>query len=224
MTTMPDYIEFDPDGDVALILLNRVGDLDAKGKDAQNTDQAENWAHLDINYPAVIQMRVSSGHLILVSPVFKRLLKGGFAECHTLTSAGTAEISLPDDDPQAMQILLNIIHGHTRKVPREIKFDTLTQISILIDKYCLHEVVEVFTDIWFDKLKCEIPEWFSEEKSMPWLCVSWVLRKADYFERITRVAMRESEGHLEVAMKIPLPIPESILSQYQFSNVSPSPL
>jgi BTB/POZ domain len=139
MTTMPDYIEFDPDGDVTLILLNRVGDPDAKGKDTQNTDQAENWAHLDINYPAVIQMRVSSGHLILVSPVFKRLLKGGFAECHTLTSAGTAEICLPDDNPEAMQILLNIIHGHTRKVPREIKFDTLTQISILIDKYSLHE-------------------------------------------------------------------------------------
>jgi BTB/POZ domain len=223
MTTMPDYIEFDPDGDVTLILLNRVGDPDAKGKDTQNTDQAENWAHLDINYPAVIQMRVSSGHLILVSPVFKRLLKGGFAECHTLTSAGTAEICLPDDNPEAMQILLNIIHGHTRKVPREIKFDTLTQISILIDKYSLHEVVEVFTDLWFDKLKYHVCGSFGEEL-MPWICVTWVLRKAEYFQRTTRTAMRESEGNLEGAMKIPLPIPERILSQYEFSTVSSSPL
>jgi BTB/POZ domain len=211
---MPDYIEFDPDGDVVLILLNKDESTvqDAEGKDPQSTDQAENSARPDNgSEPAVIQMRVSSGHLILVSPVFKRLLKGGFAESHTLSSAGAAEISLPEDDPQAMQILLDIIHGHTRKVPRQIKFDTLTQISILIDKYSLHEVAEVFTDMWFDKLRYYISERLSEDL-MPWICVSWVLRKPDYFKNATRVAMRASEGHLEGAMKIPLPIPEKILS------------
>jgi BTB/POZ domain len=215
MTTIPDYIEFDPDGDVVLILLgeDESAGQDAGANDSQSTDQSENSAHPgDDNEPAVIQMRVSSGHLILASPVFKRLLKGGFAESQSLGSAGTAEITLPDDDPPALQILLNIIHGHTRKVPRDIDFYTLTQIAILIDKYCLHEVAEVFTDMWFDELKQHIPGSFSEEL-MPWVCVSWILHKPLYFKKTTEIAMRESEGHLEGAMTIPLPIPEKILSQ-----------
>lgn len=43
-------------------------------------------------------------------------------------------------------ILLNIIHGHTRKVPWQR--DLHTQISILVDKYFFHEAVETFSDTW----------------------------------------------------------------------------
>lgn len=212
MTTMPDYIEFDPDGDVVLILLNRDEGQDAEDKDAQSIDQADNG-----NEPAVIQMRVSSGHLILVSPVFKRLLKGGFAESHSLNSASPAKITLPEDDPEALQILLNIIHGHMRKVPRDMKFGTLLQISILIDEYCLREVAELFTDMWFDQLKRHIPGFFREEL-MPWLCVSWVLQKPHHFNDITRFAMRESEGYREGATKSNSPIPNKVLGQHQFPH------
>ena len=215
MTSMPDYAEFDPDGDVVLLLRNRD---DNKGQDKEDTDSegisgAEVPADADEDtQPDEIQMRVSSSHLTLASSVFKRLLKGDFAESRSLNSTGTAEVSLPEDNPQALQILLNIIHGHAKKVPRAIDIGMLTHISILIDKYCLHEVTEIFTDMWFEKLKGDIPGSFTEDL-MSWLCVSWVLRKSKAFKDTTKIAMRESEGHLEGTTALDLPIPASILGQ-----------
>ena len=89
-------------------------------------------------------MRVSSRHLVLVFPVFKRLLKRGFAEGDSLSVTGTLEKELPDDDPKAFEIILNIIHGHVKKVPLKADIKLLTQICVLIDKYCFHEVAEIF--------------------------------------------------------------------------------
>lgn len=223
--TMADYVEFDPDGDVVLILRDKDESTgQAAGEShSKSTDQAEDPAHVDDGSEvAVVRMRVSSSHLILVSPFFRRLLKGPFAESNALSSAGTAEITLPEDDSQALHVLLNIIHGHTKKVPRAVNIGMLTQIAVLIDKYCLHEVAEVFTDMWFDKLREDIPQSFTEEL-MPWLCISWVLRKPKFFKDTTKIAMQESEGHLEGATKISLPIPAKVLGQYQSSHRFTSP-
>ncbi|KAF7507992.1 hypothetical protein GJ744_009889 [Endocarpon pusillum] len=217
MTSMPDYVEFDPDGDVVLLLRNRDSN---KGQDKDNTDSegtsgAEVPADVDGDaQPDGIQMRVSSSHLALASSIFKRLLKGGFAESLSLNSTGTAEVRLPEDNPQALQILLNIIHGHVKKVPRAMGIGMLTHIAILIDKYCLHEVTEIFTDMWFKKLKGDIPGSFAKDL-MSWLCVTWVLRKSKAFKDTTKIAMRESEGHLEGTTERDLPIPASILDSLE---------
>jgi hypothetical protein len=75
----------------------------------------------------------------LVSPVFRAMLQhGSFKEGHDLAK-GTAEVPLPDDKPAAFQILLDIIHHRFRLVPKEIDFDTATEIAILVDKYQVHE-------------------------------------------------------------------------------------
>lgn len=225
---MPDYVEFDPDGDVVLLLCNRDGNMgqEKENTDSEGTSGAGVPADADEDsrpgeipvdtdedtQPDKIQMRVSSSHLTLASPVFKRLLKGGFAESRSLDSTGTAEVPLPEDNPQALQILLNIIHGHVKKVPRAMGIGMLTHISILIDKYCLHEVTEIFTDMWFEKLKGDIPGSFTKDL-MCWLCVSWVLRKSEVFKGTTKIAMRESQGHLGGTTDLDLPIPTSVLGQ-----------
>lgn len=162
--------------------------------------------------PGGIQMRVSSKHLSLVSPVFARLMKGQFAESLSLRSAGTIEVPLPGDDPLALQIICNIIHGHFRKVPRKVDIGLLTQIAILIDKYALHEIAEMCTDMWFQKLEEEIPQTWNEEL-MPWLCVSWVLRKPKAYRQITRTAMQESQDKLENTVEFDLAIPRRVLGQ-----------
>jgi hypothetical protein len=89
------------------------------------------------------RMLVSSKHLILASPVFKVMLQDCFKEGQTLRSGGFLDLLLPDDDPAAFCILLDIIHGRNRKVPREIDMGLLAGITILVDKYQLQEVVEI---------------------------------------------------------------------------------
>jgi len=63
-----------------------------------------------------------------------------FKEGHDLAK-GTAEVPLPDDDPTAFQILLDIIHHRYRRVPKKLDLDTVAEIAILVDKYQVHEYV-----------------------------------------------------------------------------------
>lgn len=56
------------------------------------------------------------------------------------------EIPLPDDDPVAFGILLRILHAQNNFVPREVDLPLLTGISILVDKYQIHNAVGVFVE------------------------------------------------------------------------------
>jgi hypothetical protein len=73
-----------------------------------------------------------------------------------LSSTGAVEIELPDDDPQAFEILLNIIYSKLKQVPRGIDLNMLTRISILIDKYYFHKAAMFFTNMWFDAIEPQV--------------------------------------------------------------------
>lgn len=103
-------------------------------------------------------MRVSSKHLSIVLSYFKRMFQGDRPEGNTLRSTGSVQVPLPEDDPATLLILLGIIHGRTRKVPRLMDLKTLTRLAILVDYYNLHETVKMFLDMWIDGLKGELPQ------------------------------------------------------------------
>lgn len=63
---------------------------------------------------------VSSGLLANASRVFQRMLFGGFKEAKPIS--GPWIIKLPDDWPNAMIVLLNIVHGYNSKVPVDLRW------------------------------------------------------------------------------------------------------
>jgi len=73
--------------------------------------------------------------MILASPVFTAMLKVDYKEGSTLEQKGMVEIVLPDEEPDSFNILLNIIHGRTKKVPRRIDLVQLTKLSTLVGKH-----------------------------------------------------------------------------------------
>jgi hypothetical protein len=134
------------------------------------------------------------------------MLQRKFNESNVLRATGSVEIPLPDDDPDAFLILLNIIHGHIRKVPLRVDLPTLTQLAILVDKYDVHEAVEMFSNIWFDNLKHEIPQTFTDDIPS-WICICWVFAKPSEFKQTTRLALRQGRDELQPDG---LPIPSSV--------------
>lgn len=92
-----------------------------------------------------IRMRVSLQHLILASPVFQTMLDEPFKE-GTVCESGR-QIITRTWDAEAMTIILNIIHGRHREVPRSLSLETLAKFAIVVDYYEFHEVVELFVDI-----------------------------------------------------------------------------
>jgi hypothetical protein len=96
-----------------------------------------------------VQMLVSSKHLMSASTVFKAMLRAGaFQEGQTLNSTGRVSIPLPDDNPDAMKVLLDILHHRNRQVPKTVTLSLMTHLTILVDKYQMVEVLEAYQPIW----------------------------------------------------------------------------
>jgi hypothetical protein len=159
-----------------------------------------------------IHLLVSSKHLALASSVFAAMLYGGFKESIDLSSDGKISVPLPDDDVGAFTILLDIIHGRNRRVPRKMELSMLTKLSILVDKYALHEVAEVFSNIWIEDLSKGLlgASWKEEHD---WLCISWVFRDNRLFNNITWLVMWMRDVDIEDDVAMGLPIPNRVIGE-----------
>ncbi|KAF9878375.1 hypothetical protein CkaCkLH20_03867 [Colletotrichum karsti] len=69
-----------------------------------------------------------------VSPVFKRMLFGNFAEARPANDEEWV-VELPDDDSNTFEIYLNIIHGWFDKVPNKLNVRKLASLLTVADKY-----------------------------------------------------------------------------------------
>jgi hypothetical protein len=167
------------------------------------------------------QFLVSSRHLSLASPVFDTMLSGGWKEstildeqpreAASLKNRDTSnselqvrhEISATEWNTEALLILMNIIHGHHRRVPDNVQLDTLTHFAILVDYYKCHEITEIFARRWIDKNLTSVPVSYGTS-TVCWIFVSWVYPNAAIFEKMTEQAIKDSQGPMD-AMCLPLP-------------------
>jgi hypothetical protein len=133
---------------------------------------------------------------MLASRYFLTILNGDFPQAITLRSHGHVTIAL-EDDLDSMVILLNIIHGAGRKVPRQVSLDDLSKLAVLVSKFEMLSTVEFFSDTWIDNLqRGGLPKSYNENV-LPLVFVFWVFDRPDEFREMTRLAQRESTEKLE---------------------------
>ena len=199
---IPDRI-LDPDGDLFLILTDQDQDGESDNTCIYNESHTS---------PREIRVQCSSKHLALASSVFKAILVGNFKESAVLRSVGTMDLPFPDDDPAALLMLLNIIHGRTKEIPLKIDLDMLTRIAIVVDKYRLRTRVEILSRIWIDRLKSSIPHHWTEDVRR-WIFISWVFQSPTEFKFVTQIAARQSGSRIDESGEVALPIPCLIVGQ-----------
>ena len=161
-----------------------------------------------------VRIQVSSKHLTIASSYFKRNLRSGMLESHTLSSQGHVQFPMDEKDLEAMLIVTNIIHGRSRQAPRFVNLDMLTRLAVLVDYLECHEVIEPFSDRWIDDLKKDITVTWSKEL-IQWLCISLVFRKECQFKAVTRTAIRQAKGPIQT---LGLPIRESVVGKRSRSS------
>lgn len=183
-------------------------------------DDGDLLLHLHASETAeLVDMTVSSKHLILASPVFKAMFRpDSFREGELLKSRDLAEVDLPDDDPEAFEILMNILHGWSSKVPEQVTLELLTKLSVLADKYQVLEPLAVYLRQWWPELKKQLPREY--DSTVPsWLSVCWVFKFREEFEEITEVAMRECNTKIIITGATELPIPERLIGKRSLSFI-----
>ena len=140
------------------------------------------------------------------------------AEASTLQHAGRVEIPLPEDDLDAMVIILRIIHHRYGEVSRQISRSLLAQVAVLVDKYDLRKSVEFVSTTWFDnfglgrKRGTLLPTNFCDEL-LEWLFISWVFGHAEIFFGMTRIAMAQSWCRLDNDSLVQFPFPVPLIGE-----------
>lgn len=84
-----------------------------------------------------INLKVSSKALSLASPVFKALLSPKYKEgSGSIASDGLRHVSLPEDDPCAMELFCNIVHLRNNQISMtSMSMSSMGSIAVLCDKY-----------------------------------------------------------------------------------------
>ncbi|KAI9713226.1 MAG: hypothetical protein M1820_001212 [Bogoriella megaspora] len=156
-----------------------------------------------------VTVRVCSRHLMLASPYFSRMLKGSLKEGNSIQNTGAVDVEVKDIYADALVILMNIIHGKTRSVPKEVDLDTLAKMAVLVDLYECAEAVEVFSDMWIAHLREALPSVYSRDTVL-WICISWVFRQRNVFKLATSAALKYSNGPIQSLL---LPIPPRVVGK-----------
>ncbi|KAB8204856.1 hypothetical protein BDV34DRAFT_213609 [Aspergillus parasiticus] len=150
------------------------------------------------------RIQVSAKHLILASPVFKKILTGGWKESVTYLQKGSVEITAESWDIEALLILLHAIHGQQYHVPRKLTLEMLAKVAVLVDYYDCKESVYIWSTIWIDALEEKIPKTYSRDLLL-WLWISCVFQLPAQFKESTSTVMSWSDGWI-TSLEFPIPL------------------
>ncbi|KAH6875309.1 hypothetical protein BKA58DRAFT_427908 [Alternaria rosae] len=159
-----------------------------------------------------IHYHVSSRHLILASVAFKRMLaQNGFAESVRNEADGLYHITAHDWDAEAFLIVLRIVHGRNKQVPREVSLEMLAKIAVLEDYYNFEEALDVFTEVWILELtKRPIPQMHCRDLVL-WVWIAWVFDIEQQFTKATATSIRQiTESFRTLDLPIPAIVSDEI--------------
>ncbi|KAK3985188.1 hypothetical protein QBC44DRAFT_251133 [Cladorrhinum sp. PSN332] len=80
------------------------------------------------------------------SPVFKRMLNGGFKESRP--ASGPWIVTLPEDGDKAAEIMLYLMHASVHCVPDTLSLPDLHRVMVFSDKYDLTRYFRLWIEKW----------------------------------------------------------------------------
>ncbi|CAN9304337.1 unnamed protein product [Alternaria sp. RS040] len=149
--------------------------------------------------------QVSSQHLVCASPKFKSELTSWRESLKR--DDGLYHVNTTNWDPEAFDILLNVLHLRFRQVPKSLSLELLAKIAILVDYYRCWEAFDLIADVWITHLraKCSFPQTYGRNL-MLWILISWVFKLEKEFTVSTLRASIESDEAILRSMQLSIPL------------------
>ncbi|KAI1480128.1 hypothetical protein F4774DRAFT_379770 [Daldinia eschscholtzii] len=177
-------------------------DSDPPKADCQTQTKAEFKAEQESQSPhtsdkptstSSVKFLLSSRHLCLASPYFKRLLQGPWKEATKKSPDGLRHVDAFDWDEKAMLVLMQAIHGQNYQLPCVYPLEDLAKVAVLVDYYQCHEAVSLWSTRCMQFIS--ITDLFGRDTILT-ILVGLVFKSPGLFSQATRVAMRECQGQL----------------------------
>ena len=124
---------------------------------------------------------VDSRALARASLVWKRMLFGGFAESRPAN--GPWVVSFPEDEPQALRLLLAIIHADFSTFKTPSSLDELFSLTVTTNKYDISHVLKPWALDWAMKSRTfPLSGNTTLEACVLKIWISWELGRPDMFK------------------------------------------
>ncbi|KAK2028961.1 hypothetical protein LX32DRAFT_561508 [Colletotrichum zoysiae] len=120
--------------------------------------------------------RVDSKSLSRSSPVFKKMLFGGFVESRPSNEKDWV-VDLPEDERHSMRIVFRIMHGAFKKVPTKLPLEDLYDLLAHTEKYDATHLLRPWAKDWVKAVKDQ-----TQEPEL--LCVAWELGDSHLFRQM----------------------------------------
>lgn len=157
---------------------------------SSSVDLAKDTPKFRTTLQGEVRMRVSSRHLILASRYFRSALEGPWSDASATSSffgKPLRQVVAYKWDAVAFALVLDIIHGRHRGVPRSVDLMLMTRIATIVDFYHCQEVVQIFADSWRG-IDAPIASKFSSHTLMG-LFTSWVFSHQWVFDQATKITL-----------------------------------
>jgi hypothetical protein len=193
-----------------------VDDEEPDGSSASDTSDAYWTDEYQFSEPDVTRFRVSSRNMCSASRRFRQMLTGPWLEATKIYPDGLRHVDMEGFDPEAFEIILNLIHGHILKVVRAaVDFELLARICVVIDDLECHRQDDVYTmtGMWTTCLGhnhrsfARLTEFFDRDLMLS-IFISSVLDLPDLFKASTCTTIERSPGHIPT---LGLPIRDKIV-------------
>ncbi|KAI1501918.1 hypothetical protein F5X99DRAFT_181922 [Biscogniauxia marginata] len=180
----------------------------AEAKDVMKAlDTSSGTGDDDGNAPGnELRIKASSRHLALASQRFGRMLANSWPDLAVVDpEKGLRHWTTDAVDLAAFAIVMDIVHGRNRGVPRAVDLDTLAKIAVIVDDLQCHEAVEVFADMWIRALEpsASVAKLSYSRELVLWTLVASVFHHAEIFRECTRIAIRNSTGPMP-SLELPI--------------------
>lgn len=158
------------------------------------------------------RLRVSSVIQSSASPVFTALFGPNFSEGQAMRSPqNPKEISLPDDDTEAMDRLCRMVHNQGDPLESGLEESPAARISYLLlqlvtlaDKYCCMHAIRTSAKFQLSCLAApSVAMSLGQDATLELIAVSYLLSSSRYFTHFTRFLVLDSTCRFDYLAKQP---------------------
>ncbi|EWZ80298.1 hypothetical protein NW765_011590 [Fusarium oxysporum] len=195
-------IEIDPEGDTLIILPVKPASTQSETQDP----------------PIEKHFLCSKKHLTLASRRAAKLFSSQFKEA-SVESDGLYHWKFEGIfNAEAFELVLKIIHGKTRDVPRNVKLDLLADIATIVDDLECHEAVAFFSTNWLFGWPVGWPstEELRDKPLAQLILASFVFEHASLFQTYTKMAIRHN---IDVISTYELPIRADVSDKIESTRI-----
>lgn len=190
----PSTIHLDPNGDAVLAVKESGDDTTAKMR----------------------EFLVSTTVLGLASPVFAKMFQSGFSEGVAVKDGKCPTIELKEDDPDAMDAILRVLHHKSDNLPEDVSPMAVAIIATYADKYQLQRPLKPWASVRCHERKLgeELPKDY-----YLMLLAAWVFRLSSFTKISEKAIENLKPGFADIPETVELPIE---LPPWATSNVFPN--